>query len=138
MPADDRRLPRPRRASGAHQLRRLRQIPAFPVRWRVRAAARSVDDQDAVRADAAEGAAPLAARVWAAHTRPRSGADGFLVTAVTCGLTPLLRHVAKTYLIDVSTRLPEFSNPVIVVWGQADRCFPPALVRRLAALFQHG
>jgi pimeloyl-ACP methyl ester carboxylesterase len=53
-------------------------------------------------------------------------------------LAALLRHVAKTDLTDVSTRLPEFSKPVTVVWGQADRCFTPALGRRLAALFQHG
>jgi pimeloyl-ACP methyl ester carboxylesterase len=53
-------------------------------------------------------------------------------------LAALLRHVAKTDLTDVSKRLPEFTKPVTVVWGQADRCFTPALGRRLAALFQHG
>jgi pimeloyl-ACP methyl ester carboxylesterase len=53
-------------------------------------------------------------------------------------LATLLRNVAKTDLTDVSTRLPRFTKPVAVVWGQADRCFTPALGRRLAALFPNG
>jgi pimeloyl-ACP methyl ester carboxylesterase len=53
-------------------------------------------------------------------------------------LATLLRHVAKTDLTDVSTRLPRFTKPVTVVWGQADRCFTPSLGRRLAALFPNG
>lgn len=53
-------------------------------------------------------------------------------------LATLLRHVAKTDLTDVATRLPQFTKPVILVWGQRDRCFTPALGRRLAALFPHG
>jgi pimeloyl-ACP methyl ester carboxylesterase len=50
-------------------------------------------------------------------------------------LAMLLRHVANTDLIDVSTRLPRFTKPVTLVWGQADRCFTPSLGRRLAAQF---
>jgi pimeloyl-ACP methyl ester carboxylesterase len=50
-------------------------------------------------------------------------------------LATLLRAVAKTDLTDVSTRLPRFTKPVTVVWGQRDRCFTPALGRRLSALF---
>jgi pimeloyl-ACP methyl ester carboxylesterase len=50
-------------------------------------------------------------------------------------LATLLRHVANTDLIDVSTRLPHFTKPVTLVWGQADRCFTPSLGRRLAAQF---
>jgi pimeloyl-ACP methyl ester carboxylesterase len=50
-------------------------------------------------------------------------------------LARLLRAVAKTDLTDVSTRLPRFTKPVAVVWGQRDRAFTPALGRRLAALF---
>jgi pimeloyl-ACP methyl ester carboxylesterase len=50
-------------------------------------------------------------------------------------LATLLRHVARTDLVDVSTRLPRFTKPVTVVWGQGDRCFTPSLGRRLAALF---
>jgi pimeloyl-ACP methyl ester carboxylesterase len=50
-------------------------------------------------------------------------------------LATLLRHVANTDLIDVSTRLPRFIKPVTLVWGQADRCFTPSLGRRLAAQF---
>jgi pimeloyl-ACP methyl ester carboxylesterase len=50
-------------------------------------------------------------------------------------LAKLLRHVANTDLIDVSTRLSRFTKPVTLVWGQADRCFTPSLGRRLAAQF---
>ncbi|OBF33566.1 alpha/beta hydrolase [Mycobacterium sp. ACS1612] len=50
-------------------------------------------------------------------------------------LAMLLRHVAKTDLVDVSTRLGQFTKPVTIVWGQRDRAFTPALGRRLAALF---
>jgi pimeloyl-ACP methyl ester carboxylesterase len=50
-------------------------------------------------------------------------------------LAALLRKVAKTDLIDVSTRLERFTKPVTIVWGQRDRAFKPALGRRLAALF---
>jgi pimeloyl-ACP methyl ester carboxylesterase len=50
-------------------------------------------------------------------------------------LAALLRAVAKTDLVDVSTRLHRFTKPVTVVWGQQDRAFTPALGRRLAALF---
>lgn len=50
-------------------------------------------------------------------------------------LAALLRAVAKTDLVDVATRLPNFTKPVTLVWGQADRCFTPALGRRLADVF---
>ena len=50
-------------------------------------------------------------------------------------LTRLLRAVAKTDLTDVATRLPRFTKPVTIVWGQRDRAFTPSLGRRLAALF---
>jgi pimeloyl-ACP methyl ester carboxylesterase len=53
-------------------------------------------------------------------------------------LARLLRAVAKTDLTEVSTRLPRFTKPVTIVWGQRDRCFTPALGRRLAALFPHS
>ena len=53
-------------------------------------------------------------------------------------LATLLRHVARTDLTDVATRLPRFTKPVTVVWGQRDRCFTPTLGRRLAALFPHS
>jgi pimeloyl-ACP methyl ester carboxylesterase len=50
-------------------------------------------------------------------------------------LATLLRNVAKTDLIDVATRLGQFTKPVTIVWGQGDRVFTPTLGRRLAALF---
>ena len=53
-------------------------------------------------------------------------------------LAGLLRAVAKTDLSDVATRLPRFTKPVTVVWGQRDRSFTPALGRRLAGLFPHS
>jgi pimeloyl-ACP methyl ester carboxylesterase len=53
-------------------------------------------------------------------------------------LARLLRHVAATDLTDVATRLPRFTKPVTLVWGQADRCFTPSLGRRLAEQFSHS
>ena len=53
-------------------------------------------------------------------------------------LATLLRHVERTDLTDVATRLPSFTKPVTVVWGQRDRSFTPALGRRLAALFPNS
>jgi pimeloyl-ACP methyl ester carboxylesterase len=53
-------------------------------------------------------------------------------------LARLLRQVAKTDLTDVSTRLGRFTKPVTIVWGQRDRCFTPALGRRLAAAFPNS
>lgn len=52
-------------------------------------------------------------------------------------LAALLRAVAGTDLVDVAARLPRFTKPVTVVWGQRDRSFTPALGRRLAAQFPH-
>ncbi|BBY42449.1 alpha/beta hydrolase [Mycolicibacterium celeriflavum] len=53
-------------------------------------------------------------------------------------LARLLRAVARTDLTDVATRLPRFTKPVTLVWGQRDRAFTPALGRRLAAVFPHS
>lgn len=53
-------------------------------------------------------------------------------------LARLLRQVARTDLTDVAARLPRFTKPVTLVWGQADRCFTPALGRRLAAQFPNA
>jgi pimeloyl-ACP methyl ester carboxylesterase len=53
-------------------------------------------------------------------------------------LARLLRAVAKTDLTDVATRLPRFTKPVTLVWGQRDRAFTPSLGRRLAALFTNS
>ena len=53
-------------------------------------------------------------------------------------LATLLRNVAKTDLTDVSTRLARFAKPATIVWGQRDRCFTPALGRRLAAQFPNA
>jgi pimeloyl-ACP methyl ester carboxylesterase len=53
-------------------------------------------------------------------------------------LAALLRQVAKADLTEVATRLPRFTKPVTLVWGQLDRCFTPSLGRRLAGLFSNG
>ncbi|ULE32359.1 alpha/beta fold hydrolase [Mycobacterium sp. IDR2000157661] len=53
-------------------------------------------------------------------------------------LAALLRAVRKTDLTDVATRLPRFTKPVCVVWGQRDRSFTPSLGRRLAGLFPNS
>jgi pimeloyl-ACP methyl ester carboxylesterase len=50
----------------------------------------------------------------------------------------LLRNVAKTDLTEVSTRFPQFAEPVTLVWGQGDRCFKPSLGRRMAELFPNS
>ena len=53
-------------------------------------------------------------------------------------LATLLRHVAATDLTEVATRFSRFTKPVTLVWGQRDRCFTPALGRRLAAQFANS
>ncbi len=53
-------------------------------------------------------------------------------------LAALLRQVATFDLTDVAARLPRFTKPVTLVWGQEDRCFTPGLGRRLAGLFSNG
>jgi pimeloyl-ACP methyl ester carboxylesterase len=53
-------------------------------------------------------------------------------------LAMLLRQVAKTDLTDTSTRMRQFTKPVTLVWGQRDRCFTPALGRKLAAAFPNA
>jgi pimeloyl-ACP methyl ester carboxylesterase len=53
-------------------------------------------------------------------------------------LAALLRQVDTTDLTDVATRLPRFTKPVTLVWGQLDRCFTPGLGRRLAGCFSNG
>lgn len=37
--------------------------------------------------------------------------------------------------LDVATRLPSFTRPVLVLWAREDRLFPPAHAERLAELF---
>jgi pimeloyl-ACP methyl ester carboxylesterase len=59
-------------------------------------------------------------------------------TRICRDLATLLRQVASTDLTDVATRLPRFTKPVTLVWGQRDRCFTPGLGRRLAGLFSNG
>jgi pimeloyl-ACP methyl ester carboxylesterase len=53
-------------------------------------------------------------------------------------LAALIRRVATFDLTDVASRLPRFTKPVTLVWGQEDRCFTPGLGRKLAALFSNA
>jgi pimeloyl-ACP methyl ester carboxylesterase len=46
-----------------------------------------------------------------------------------------IKGIRKADLVDVSTRLNAFTRPVLLVWGTADRFFPLALARKLAAAF---
>ncbi|NBE94878.1 alpha/beta hydrolase [Nonomuraea sp. KC401] len=47
-----------------------------------------------------------------------------------------LRAIDPKDLLDVSTRLKNFTGPVQIVWGSADRAFRPALGRRLQGAFR--
>ncbi|OBA76957.1 alpha/beta hydrolase [Mycobacterium sp. 1554424.7] len=53
-------------------------------------------------------------------------------------MAALARSVGRFDLTDVATRLPRFTKPVTLVWGQRDRCFTPGLGRRLAGLFSNA
>ena len=44
-------------------------------------------------------------------------------------------RIGGTDLTDVAPRLGRFTKPVRLAWGTADRCFTPALGRRVADLF---
>jgi pimeloyl-ACP methyl ester carboxylesterase len=57
---------------------------------------------------------------------------------ISRNLATLLRHVAATDLTEVSTRFGQFTKPVTLVWGMADRCFTPSLAKRMAALFPNA
>lgn len=50
----------------------------------------------------------------------------------------LARGIGRTDLTETAPRLQRFTKPVTVVWGTEDRCFTPALGRRLAALFPNS
>jgi len=50
----------------------------------------------------------------------------------------LARSIAHTDLTSTAPRLHKFTKPVTLVWGQRDRCFTPALGRRLAAVFPNS
>jgi pimeloyl-ACP methyl ester carboxylesterase len=58
--------------------------------------------------------------------------------AVVRDTARFLSNVDKRDLLDVSTRLHEFTKPVRLVWGQADRFFKPEFGRRLAATFPNA
>ena len=54
---------------------------------------------------------------------------------IAADFAALARGIGGTDLTDVAPRLHRFTKPVTVVWGLGDRCFTPALGRRLTALF---
>jgi pimeloyl-ACP methyl ester carboxylesterase len=46
-----------------------------------------------------------------------------------------LRGVDPAELLEISTRLPRFAKPVLLLWGDADRFFTLELARRLQKVF---
>jgi pimeloyl-ACP methyl ester carboxylesterase len=46
-----------------------------------------------------------------------------------------MRAVRAADLLDVSTRLASFTQPVLLLWGAADRFFTVSFARRLAGAF---
>jgi pimeloyl-ACP methyl ester carboxylesterase len=46
-----------------------------------------------------------------------------------------LRGVEPAELLELATRLPRFTKPVLLLWGDADRFFPIELAHRLRAAF---
>lgn len=49
-----------------------------------------------------------------------------------------LRSIARTELVDISTRLKQFTRPVILLWGDGDPFFPISLADRLQAAFPNA
>ncbi|CAM3616740.1 alpha/beta fold hydrolase [Tsukamurella ocularis] len=54
---------------------------------------------------------------------------------IRADLAALLAGIDPSDLARVSPTMRDFPGPVTLVWGTADRCFTPALGRRLAAAF---
>jgi len=50
----------------------------------------------------------------------------------------LMKAIKPKELLDVSTRLPQFTKPVHIVWGEADKSFKPKFARRLAETFPNS
>lgn len=55
--------------------------------------------------------------------------------AIRADLTAFLRAIDPSELARITPTMADFRGPVTLVWGTADRCFTPALGRRLAAAF---
>jgi pimeloyl-ACP methyl ester carboxylesterase len=49
-----------------------------------------------------------------------------------------MRAIDKSTMLDAAARLPSLKIPSLVVWGQADRFFPPELGQRLAAVLPNS
>ena len=58
--------------------------------------------------------------------------------AIRDDLARFARGVKREDLLDVSTRLHQFTRPVRIVWGEQDRVFKPAFGRRLAEAFPNA
>lgn len=50
----------------------------------------------------------------------------------------LMAGIKPKELLDVSTRLPSFTRPVRIVWGEADTSFKPKFAKRLADTFPNA
>lgn len=49
-----------------------------------------------------------------------------------------LRSIDRTELVDISTRLEQFTKPVVLLWGDGDPFFPIGLADRLQAAFPNA
>lgn len=56
-------------------------------------------------------------------------------SAIRGDIARFARGVKPAELLDISTRLHDFTRPVRIVWGEADRVFKPEFGRRLAQTF---
>jgi pimeloyl-ACP methyl ester carboxylesterase len=58
--------------------------------------------------------------------------------AIRTDAVQFLKAAERNDLLDVSTRLGQFTGPVTIVWGTADRAFTPELGRRLKRAFRNA
>jgi pimeloyl-ACP methyl ester carboxylesterase len=80
------------------------------------------------------GYGPFARRLDAAQTA-RWAAPLSADASVRRDTARFMARVAKAELADVSTRLKDFTKPVLLVWGAGDRFFPLPFARKLADAF---
>jgi pimeloyl-ACP methyl ester carboxylesterase len=58
--------------------------------------------------------------------------------AVRRDLAKLARGVRPGVLLDAASRFSQFTGPVRIIWGEADRFFPTRLGQQLSQAFPHG
>jgi pimeloyl-ACP methyl ester carboxylesterase len=58
--------------------------------------------------------------------------------AIRRDLAKLARGVRPRVLLDAASRFSQFTGPVRIIWGEADRFFPTQLGRQLSQAFPHA